>query len=169
MVTNMAGVPPLQRLHHVITALNSGAPLTNYASAHDVDAKILEEWVEHYKPGLNGPCGNMVPSLLPYHEADIVERLRRRREPLGDGKSTWVRVDVCLEAAARITTLEVALAAATTALEPFSKAAGAVFTRNWSAPDVVFELRKEGEHAAAKITAGDLFAARVAITTVAGT
>lgn len=47
-------------------------------------------------------------------------------------------------------------------LKPFSVAAGGVFTRNFNASDVLFKAVSDG-HEDSRITAGDLFKARAAL------
>lgn len=53
------------------------------------------------------------------------------------------------------------IARLTKALEPFSKAAGELYARNWNASQVVMSF--SAEEGIVKLTAGDFFAARSAL------
>lgn len=58
------------------------------------------------------------------------------------------------------------LALAREALRPFDAMSVALFTRNWNNSDVVFETLKKDGHSDARLTAGDFFAVRAALSTI---
>ena len=124
---------------------------------------ILERW------NLNGPSARVNVKLGVLREAaDELTALTARAQDAEAAMQTYFEQllsehNAKVEAQRANTALTAKVALLTEALRPFSHAAGGVFTRNFNASDVLFLKSATASHAESKITAGDLFAARRAL------